>query len=201
LEVLFSDGFDRQSLALGIGREKILALVERARFQEVTFGDLIVRLIIDKEGQIDSYLLLIAQVKPTSIHPDVIFRVHSDLYPNIMMLEPIMVLQLLAQRFGMILQIGNRLARFYYQEGIALATQDDLTSAVRIIDETGHDFFCSFYMKLVEAGSKRTANCALAFCIDKVFYNDWLASPGATRRLEDPSHRVCYPRTSCTSPK
>jgi len=189
LEVLFSDGFDRQSLALGIGREKVLALVERARFQEVSFGDLIVRLIIDKEGQADSYLLLIAQVKPTSIHPDVIFRVHPDLYPNIMMLEPMMVLQLLAQKFGMVLHIGNRLARFYYQEEVALTMQDNLSSAVQIIDETGHDCFGSFYVKLVETGSKRAVNCALAFCIDKVFYNDWLARPGAKKELEDPSHR------------
>jgi hypothetical protein len=189
LEVVFADGFDKQSLALGLDREKVLGIIERgALVQDLRFGDLIVRLIFEKEDQVNSYLLLIVQVKVTSVHPDVIFRVHSDLYPNITMLEPLMVLQLLVQRFGMVLRIGERLARFYYQEEIILK-EDQLSSVVQLVDDTGHDCFGSSYVKVDGTGSRRIANCALAFCIDSVLYNDWLANPVAKKKLEAPSYR------------
>jgi len=188
--VAFSNGFDRQSLSLGVDRKRVLALVNKASVvQEEKFDDLVVRLILGKEAQADSYLLLIAQLKDNSLHPDVMFRVRSDLYPNIMMLEPVMVLQLLAQRYGMVLRVGSRLARFYYREEIALKGQEDLGRLVQIVDDTGHDCFASYYVRPIQSGSGIVASCALAFCIDKVLYDDWLANPPSKRRLENPMYR------------
>jgi hypothetical protein len=123
LKVLFSDGFDRQSLSLGVDRERVLDLLKKASVvQEEKFNGLVVRLFLEKETRADSHLLLIAQLKDNALHPEVILRVHADLHRNIMALEPVMVLQLLAQKFGMVLRIGSRLARFYYREEIALTS-------------------------------------------------------------------------------
>jgi hypothetical protein len=190
LEVTFSDGFERQSLSLGVDRETVLAVVNRAsNVQEKKLDGLIVRLFLEREIQADSYLLLIAQLKDNTLYPDVIFRVLPDLYANIMMLEPLMVLQLLVQRYGMVLRIGSRLARFYYREDIAVKQQEDLGRLVQIVDETGHDCLASYYVGPTEKSSGFVARCALAFCIDKSLYNAWLANPPSRITSKDPSYR------------
>jgi hypothetical protein len=190
LKVLFSDGFDRQSLSLGVDRERVLDLLKKASVvQEEKFNGLVVRLFLEKETRADSHLLLIAQLKDNALHPEVILRVHADLHRNIMALEPVMVLQLLAQKFGMVLRIGSRLARFYYREEIALTRQEDSSRLVQIVDDTGHDCFASYYVRPIETNSESVASCALAFCIDKVLYDNWLANPSSKKRLEEPLYR------------
>jgi hypothetical protein len=128
-------------------------------------------------------------VKEDALHPDVVLRVLSDLYLDIALLEPVMVLQLLAQKYGMVLRIGRRLARFYYQEEIALEGKQDAARLVQIVDETGHDCMVSSYVGVLEMPSGWVAKCALAFCIDKSLYESWLAHPPARPKTEDPRHR------------
>jgi hypothetical protein len=189
LDVTFSDGFERQMLWLGVDRETVRSVVNTAnRVQEEKFNGLVVRLFLKRETRTDSYLLLIAQLIGNTLHPDVILRIRSDLYANILMLEPIMVLQLLAQRYGMILRIGRRLARFYYREDIAVRRENP-SGLVQIVDETGHDCLASYNVWPTETELGPVARCALAFCIDKYLYDDWLANPPSRKEPEDPKNR------------
>jgi hypothetical protein len=175
---------------LGVSKEAVLDFLNNAdKVQEQAHNGLLVRLFMKRETQTDSYLLLIAQVKNDGLHPDVILRVLSDLYLDVALLEPAMVLQLLAQKYGMVLRIGSRLARFYYQEEISLEGKQDAARLVQIVDETGHDCMGSSYVGVLETPSGRVAKCALAFCIDKSLYDSWLTHPPARPKTEAPSHR------------
>jgi len=190
LKVVFSDGFELQSKRLGVSKEAVLDLLNNAdKVQEQAHNGLLVRFFLKREPQAYSYLLLIAQVKESTIHPDLILRVLSDLYLDIGLLEPVMVVQLLAQRYGMILRIGRRLARFYYQEEIALEGKQDAARIVQVVDETGHDCLASFYVGVFETSSGRVVKCALAFCIDRSLYESWLCHPPARPKTEDPRDR------------
>jgi len=84
LKVVFSDGFERQTKRLGVNKEAVLDFLNNAdKVKEQAHNGLLVRFFLKRETQADSYLLLIAQVKESTIHPDVILRVLSDLYLNI----------------------------------------------------------------------------------------------------------------------
>jgi len=191
LQIIFSDGFGQHCRSLGVSRETVTDLLENAeKTQSEKFDNLDIRFFVKKEAQAESYLLLMAQLKDKLLHPDVILRFRSDLFPNTAILEPIMILQLLAQEYGMVLRIGRRLGRFYYREDVPLDREQTTVNLVGIVDETGHDFLCSSYVSLSHTASGPVARCALAFCIDKCLYNNWLASSPLQRRPEDPRHRL-----------
>jgi hypothetical protein len=190
LEVVLSEYFKQQSLSLGVTRETALDILKKAdRVQKEKCDDLIVHFFLKRETQTDSYLLLMAQVKNNALHPDIVLRVLPDLFSNILALEPVMILQLLAQKFGMVLRIGRRLGRFYYKENVVLGQKQDLVRLVQIVDETGHDCLGSFYVKIVETASGCVARCAFVFCIDKSKYNHWLASRPPKEKPADPTYR------------
>jgi hypothetical protein len=141
--------------------------------QEISYEGLVLRLFIKKESAI-SHILILAQVELDELKLLLPFRIRCDLFPNIEVLEPLRVLELFAQNYGLVVSIGPRFGRFLYQERIRI--QDSQTRIVSIRNPGDHDFLNSIFVKVEDTPSGRVAVCALVFCIDKHLYRRWLSS-------------------------
>lgn len=175
MDLIFSDLYDRESQELRISREATMnALNNPDKTQEERYDDLVLRLFLKKENQRDSYLLVLTQIKDNKLHPLLPFRILQDFFPNIEVLEPLMILELLAHRHGLVIGIGRRLGRFVYQEDIPL--REGKGEIIQIRNPDSHPFIQSTFVKIIKTPSGYVAKCALAFCIDKTTYRSWLSS-------------------------
>jgi hypothetical protein len=159
---------------LNLGDTFVLGVLNNYdKMQEISYEGLLLRLFIKKESDI-SYVLISGQVELDQLRLILPFRIRRDLFPNIEVLEPLRVLELFAQNYGLIVSIGPRLGRFLYQERIKV--QNSQTQIVSIRNPDDHDFLQSIFVKLEDTPFGRVALCALVFCIDKYLYRRWLSS-------------------------
>ena len=174
MQVLFTDLFRMEAKELNVDDVFALSIINSYdKTQEISYEGLLLRLFIKKESAI-SHILILAQVELDELKLLFPIRIRCDLFPNIEVLEPLRVLELFAQNYGLVVSIGSRLGRFLYQERIRI--QDSQTQIVSVRNPGDHDFLNSVFVKLEDTPSGRVAVCALAFCIDKHLYRRWLSS-------------------------
>lgn len=184
MDEVLTDLFRREAKELELDEAFALNVVRnRDKTQDVSYEGLLLRIFIKRESN-DSHILILAQVELGKVKLLLPFRVRRDLFQNIEVLEPLMVLELLAQNYGLVVSIGSRFGRFLYQEQIKI--QDSGSQIVSVRNPNDHDFVESIFIKPVDTPSGRVAICALAFCIDKHFYRQWLGSDLAdkTRQIQ-----------------
>jgi len=168
--------YEQHSREFGVSRETTTTCLDGPdKVQDVTYSGLELRLFLGKEKDRDSHLLILAQIKDGKLHLLLPFRVPRSLFPNIQVLEPLMILELLAQEYGYVLGIGDRLGRFIYQQEVPIpkGVQDipSLSQLVRILNPNNHDCVESIFI----SPRGNVAKCALAFCLDKTLYTSGLA--------------------------
>ncbi|MEM0489351.1 MAG: hypothetical protein QW707_09180 [Candidatus Bathyarchaeia archaeon] len=177
LEVVFSELYDKEAKELQVSREETLAaLTNPDKTEEILYEDLIIRLFLKREHERNSYLLILAQLKNEKLFLYLPLRIMPDLFPSIHLLEPLMILELFAQRFGLVMNIGDYFGRFIYIEDIPL--QNDMPE-FRVLNPDNHPFLQSFFVKILPTTDGKVAKVALAFCIDKAAYKMWLLSHGS----------------------
>jgi hypothetical protein len=183
VKALFTDLFRMEAKELKLGDDCALAVLNNCdKMQEVSYEGLLFRLFIKKESG-DSHTLILSQVELDQLKLLLPFRIRADLFRHIEVLEPLRVLELFAQNYGLVISIGPRLGRFLYQERIKV--QYSQTQIVSMRNPDDHDFLQSIFVKLEDTPSGRVAVCALAFCIDKHLYRRWLSSG-----LEEKTHEI-----------
>jgi hypothetical protein len=172
---VFSSDFYEENQELGLTREETMEILNNPdKMQEERYDDLALRLFLKKENRGDSYALILGQVRNNELHLLLPLRVPLDLFPNIGLLEPLMVLVLIVQGCGLTLRIGRRLGKFIFQEEVPLSL--DGSDLVKIANPYNHPFILHVSVKVVETPNGPVARCALAFCIDKRVYRSWLSS-------------------------
>jgi len=183
MRILFTDLFRHKSMELGLDDRSVSETIRDCdKMQELSYDGLFLRLFIKRESD-DSHILILAQLEHEHLKLLLPFRVLNDLFRHVEVLEPLMVLELLAQNYGLIVKIGPRLGRFIYQEEIRI--EDTSSQIVSVHNPNDHDFTESFFVKLDNTPSGRIAKCALAFCIDTPVYQGWLRSKSnKTRQIQ-----------------
>ncbi len=172
---IFTPLYDDESQELGITKDTSLEVLHNPdKIQEMKFDDLFLQLIMKKEPYADSYLIILTKIIEGKQHLLLPFRVLPDLFPNIEILEPLMILQLLAQKYGLVLKIGSEHRRFIYSAKITITKSRE--KIIKIINPKNHPFLQSVFVKIIKSDEKIVAECALAFCIDKKQYKNWLSS-------------------------
>lgn len=172
---IFTNLYDDESQELGITKDMSLEVLHNPdKIQEMKFEDLFLQLIMKKEPYGDSYLIILTKVIDEKQHLLLPFRVFPDLFPNIEILEPLMILQLLAQKYGLVLKIGSEQRRFIYRAKVTIA--ENREEIIKIINPKNHPFLRCVFVKIIKSDERIVVECALAFCIDKKQYKNWLSS-------------------------
>lgn len=187
MDELFTDLFRKEAREIGLDEVSALKVIRSYdKVQELSYEGLALRLFIRRENS-DSFVLILAQKELDQLRLLLPFRIRRDLFQNIEVLEPLMVLELVAQNYGLVISVGSRFGRFLYQEDIGI--QDSGTQIVSVRNPHDHDFLQSIFVKTLETVSGRVAKCALAFCIDTHLYREWLKAdlPDKTRHIQSPS--------------
>jgi len=200
LDWVSTELYDLHSGEFGVSREVTTTCLDGPEsVQDEPYDGLELRLFLGKDKDRDSHLLILGQIKDGKLHLLLPFRVPRSLFPNIQVLEPLMVLELLAQEYGYVLRIGDRLARFIYQEEVdipqGLADIRNLSQIVRILNPNNHDCVESIFI----SPRGNVAKCALAFCLDKTLYRSGLASgTRLTASVSRPSRPITRIIACCT---
>jgi hypothetical protein len=112
------------------------------------------------------------------------FRVPTDLCPEIHLLNPLHILSKFAEKYGLLIRIGDIESKFILAHRVQVSSQD--TSKVfSIVGKEGHDCGTYFLLRVNPVGDHFIADCRLMFCIDKTLYLSWLKE--AKRELFEPS--------------
>jgi hypothetical protein len=102
------------------------------------------------------------------------FPVRPDLVAETGSLDPLVLLQGLAQRFGLSIRIGSLLGKFIMQATVPVMT-DDPAKLVEIRNPLNHSFAQAMCVRIRQTGDgKLLADIALAYCIDVNTYTAWL---------------------------
>jgi len=107
------------------------------------------------------------------------FIVLPDLADDITSMEPLDILEALADRFGLPIKIGRAVKKFIHHQTFWTKTTDP-KKIVEISNPENHSFIQSLWFKHEVEGSKTRVDCHTAFCIDKKRYLDWLRDGGIT---------------------
>jgi len=90
--------------------------------------------------------------------------------------EPLVMLQELAQAFGLTIKIGSQSERFVINETIILPSDfKNSQNVFEIVNPDNHGFISGMFIELKEAEGQKLAICSYAFCIDIDMYLDWLS--------------------------
>jgi len=178
MNVTFSDIFNHEVAEnFGIKKELVQQVLDnpesesRVVLDELILGFYIKRVVIDKK---DYCLLVCTRIQDNSIFVDLAFKILPELVITIKTVEPIIVLQELAQKFGLSIRIGSQLNKFIVRETIPIEKGVETTNIVNIINPKNHSFLQSIYLKIQQQNDTQLINCAIAYCIDTDKYRAWL---------------------------
>lgn len=175
MNVIFTELYDRERKELGITKKESLnVILHPDNIQEEIIDDLILRFYLKTESHGNSILLIQTRVLADKLFLDLPLRILSDLFPNLEVLEPLMILQLMAQEFGLYMKIGSKVGKFIYKEEIPIIKEGG--EIIQIRNPENHSFLQSIFIKKILNQDNVVVKCALAFCIDKTHYINWLSS-------------------------
>jgi len=122
-------------------------------------------------------LLICTHLKNGNLLVNLAFRILPELVEEVKTLDPIILLQQLALKFGMPIQIGDQIKKFIFRESIPIKAsheQTKLEKLAKVFNPANHSFIQSMFIKIEQKGEIEVANCAIAFCIDLNRYLSWL---------------------------
>lgn len=144
--------------------------------ETVKFDDLELIFFIKKLPHLESenFILVCSHLKDENLLVDLAFRILPELVDEIKTIQPIILLQELALKFGLTIRIGQQHNKFIFRESISLKSSQDLKKLIEIMNPYNHSFMQSIFIKINQKGNIKIANCALAYCIDSDKYMAWL---------------------------
>lgn len=179
MNIIFTDLFNKESRdKFQITEAQVQQAITSPDEQETAnFDELELRLYVKQipHGGGKCYLLVCTRWDSGNLFVDLAFRILPELVDEAKTLSPIILLQQLAQKFGLTIRIGQQLNKFIFRERIPMKSPFEPTKLVEIINPDNHSFMQSIFIKIEQQGGENIANCALAYCIDSDSYLSWLA--------------------------
>jgi len=151
------------------------------RRQVVEFNGLKLGFFLKKQTEGKYYLLVCAHWEKGNLLVDLAFKILPSLVEEVKTLEPLVLLQQLALKFGLTIRIGKQLNKFIFRESIPLKPNDKPAKIVKILNPENHPFLQSIFIKIRQKGNTKVADCALAYCIDLERYSKWLMERKLTK--------------------
>jgi hypothetical protein len=122
--------------------------------------------------QFDEYYLLVCGSKQ-SHEPDLkvssAYKLMRDFVSQQSGLEPLDILKSLAMKYGLLIKIGNKQSKFYFNELVPLHNVNG-TNTLGISNPLNHSFMQNFWIRINDNGYEKVAQCALVYCLDTTEY-------------------------------
>lgn len=176
MNIIFSDLFKKESEAnIGVSIDQAKQVITSPDVQDIKKLDDFVLGFFVKRFDSQSLLLLCAHQHDNNWIVDLAFQLPTDLMGNTSSLEPLVLLQAFAHRFGLQIRVGQQFNKFIFQENLPIKnTQNSLTNLVEIINPLNHPYVQNIHLKIEQRDDHKSANVALAYCIDMTLYLAWL---------------------------
>jgi len=178
MRIIFTDLFKKECRdKFQITEDQVQqAITNPDKRQVANFDDLSLRFFIKRmpEPQGEHYLLVCTRLEGSNLLVDLAFRILPELVEEVKTLNPIILLQQLALKFGLTIRVGQQLNKFIFRESIPIKSSIEPAKLVEVLNPKNHSFIQSMFIKIERQGDMKIANCALAFCIDEDKYLSWL---------------------------
>jgi len=176
LRIEFGDDFrDIGEKELRISRKDVIRTVTNPlTSQIILIDDLEVMLFLQKEKELDSFLLVMGRRQNNILSVVSCFKILPSLLKETMTNEPIILLQQLALNFGFPIKVGERIGKFFFRERVPVPKDFKRLDVIRILTpkETKEINVVSLvFFKLTSEGF---AEFAIAFSIELYAYLSWL---------------------------
>lgn len=174
MNINFSDYFKKESRdKLGIKEEMVRNAIQNPHeTQTIEFKGLVLTFYLSKVKD-NNMILILTKSDNNTINIEHALLIRKDLTKAIELKKPISILQELAEKFGLIINVGSYRGKFLFQEVIKI-NPAETTSLVKIENPDNHSFTQSMYLKISKEG---LAECALAFALDTDKYLQWIKNP------------------------
>lgn len=178
MRVTFSEIFDREiKTKFGISREFVRHALEKPIAQSNINIDNIEFVLFIEHVSFSTqeyYLLVIARKEDDKLFVDLAFKILPSLINDIRTIEPIVVLQEFAQRFGLSIRIGNQLNKFIIGEEVLIDDSSEADEIVEIVNPYNHSFINTINIMIEEVKNQKVLKCRFVYCIDTDKYSEWL---------------------------
>lgn len=135
-------------------------------------SDLTLKFLLKLEADKGIGLIVCAELKGTDIIVHAAYWILQELIEEAHTNEPLILLQQLAARFGVVIRVGDHLNRFIFKEDIPLRYNQ--TNNIVTLTEKDKNAVGSQLIKIIEIDGGHVARCALVFFIHKDGYIAWL---------------------------
>ena len=138
-------------------------------------GDLALRVHLKRiePSHLPEFLLVIEKVQGAERQVTIALKVYPDLCEGIGAISPLEVLTAIANRFGVVVRIGQKQSLFFLEESIPTTGPGDIEVLGESTERAQRNRLPQIFCR-IDPGSPAMANCALGFCLDKVKYKAWL---------------------------
>lgn len=133
-----------------------------------------VKRMVEPEGE--HYFLVCTRSEGDNLLVDLAFIILPELVQEAKTLQPIILLQELALKFGLTIRVGQQLNKFILKESIPIQLNDEVNKLVEIVNPENHSFMHSMIFKIRQTGDIKIADCSIAYCIDSNKYMSWLTA-------------------------
>ena len=178
MRIIFTDLFKKECRdKFRITEDQVQQAITNPDEQQfANFDDLSLRFFVKKmlEAEGEHYLLVCTRLEGSNLLVDLAFKILPELVEEVKTLDPLILLQMLALKFGLTIRIGQQFNKFIFRESISLKSSVEPAKLVEVLNPENHSFIQSMFIKIEQQGDMKIANCALAFCIDLDRYLSWL---------------------------
>ena len=180
MDIILTDLFKQEFQAkLGIREKLVHKAITTPDFQDIVeLDELVLGFFVTREvkPEGETYLLVCTRRKDSTWFVDSAFIILPDLVSDVGSLEPLALLQGLAQRCGLVIRVGRQLNKFIFRELITTkGWNDDPAKLVEVINPSEHSFVQSMHIRIEPKDDSYVADVALAYCIDTDEYLAWLS--------------------------
>lgn len=121
------------------------------------------------------YLLVNGQFVDDHIRVHMAWKINPSLDERIADLQPIELLEIFANRFGIPVNIGSEQRRFFFDETVILPPEN-WQEQISVENPEGNEFVQQIFTKAEEKDGKIHLRCALGLCINLDQYRAWIGN-------------------------
>lgn len=189
MKIIFTQLFNEESkIPLHITETQVKQVIYKSKPQILKFDNEEMRLYLSNKFQSkgDNYLLVSSWVKNGNLEVDYAYIILPSLINEVGTLEPLILLQQLAIKFGLTIRISNQLNKFIYNESIELLPDQAISKIVEILNPEKHTFTQhGIITNIEEIQGKKIIRCSMAYAIDLDSYISWLNGERFISKIDD----------------
>ena len=163
---------------LGVAPEEILDVIHKPdKIDLPTIDGLSLMFFLKRVPQMPQpyYLLVYGQFVDDQFRVHMAWKIYPSLDDRMADLQPVELLEVFAQKFGMPVSLGPVQRRFFFDETVQMP-QENWRESIVVENPDGHEYVQQIFTRADEVNGEIHLRCALGLCIDVDRYRTWMAN-------------------------